>query len=271
MAKGTNVITKFTNSIYNVKEFPKYIKEGVGKAILYAFILSIFVGGLKGIVNVVSFNKSSNRAIEIMNDDKYKFSIADGKLNIENSPLKIEENNMLIYMDKDININEEDKIRALTVHVDSYVLILKDGIIFDSNINQSSEISKVKATYNELNIVDGVNNKTLIEMIRGFKIPIIILIFIIYIIQEFIFYLFIALMIAIFSLLPSRIFALDMNLRNLFPLVIYAATLPNILVLILTILIPSVSFDTAGMIGTMLYTYIILNDIRKEGQNGGNI
>lgn len=270
MAKGTNIITKFINSIYNLKGFSKYMKEGVGKAVLYALILSTFIGGLKGIVNVVSFNKSTNRAIEIMSEDKYNFYIADGTLNIDNSPLKIEENNILIYMDKNISIDESDSIRNLTVNEDSYVLILKDGIIFDSNINQSSEINKVKATYKELNIVDGVNNKKLVEIIKAVKIPIIILILAIYIIQEFVFYLFIALMIAIFALLPSKIFALDLSLGNLFSLVIYAATLPSILVLILTVLISNVPFDTAGMVGTILYTYIILNDIRKEARGGMN-
>jgi ABC-type transport system involved in multi-copper enzyme maturation permease subunit len=85
------------------------------------------------------------------------------------------------------------------------------------------------------------------------------------------FYLFTALMIAIFSLFPSTVFGLGMKLGRLFSLVIYAATLPSILILILTILIPNVPFDTAGMIGTILYTYIILNDIRKEIRNGGNV
>ena len=46
--KDKSFFEKFKNSIYNIREFPNYIREGVGKAILYALILSIIVGGIKG-------------------------------------------------------------------------------------------------------------------------------------------------------------------------------------------------------------------------------
>lgn len=264
MAKGTNIINKFTNSIYNVKEFSKYMKEGVRKAILYALILSTFIGGIKGIAKGISFNNSSNEAIKIMSEEKYKFSINNGNLYIENSPLKIEDNNILIYIDNNININEDNTLRNITVNEDSYILLLKDGIVFESNVNPGSDVNKIKSTYKELNIADGTDNTALIKILKAIKVPIMIVISIIFIIQEFIAYLFTALMLAIFSLFPSRILGVNLKIRELFSLVVYAATLPSVLVLILTVLIPNVPFNTAGMIGTALYTYIILNDISKE-------
>jgi hypothetical protein len=83
-------------------------------------------------------------------------------------------------------------------------------------------------------------------------------------VQEFIGYLFIALLIAALSLLPSKLFGLDIKLGELFSLVIYTATFPSLLVLVLTILMPNIPFDAARMVGIILFTYIILNDIRKE-------
>ena len=46
--KNKSFFEKFKNSIYNIREFQNYIREGVGRAILYALILSIIVGGIKG-------------------------------------------------------------------------------------------------------------------------------------------------------------------------------------------------------------------------------
>lgn len=264
MVKGDNIFKKFINSIYNLKEFPKYMKEGVGKAILYALILSIFIGGAKGIIKVLNFDSSSNQIIETIGEDGYKFSIVDGHLNLENSPLKIEKDNMLIYIDKDININEEGKLKSMTVNEDAYILMLNDGIILNSNINQDSGVDAVKATYEELNLANGMNNKALIEMVNNGRVPIMILLFIMYMVQEFIGYLFIALLIAALSLLPSKLFGLDIKLGELFSLVIYTATFPSLLVLVLTILMPNIPFDAARMVGIILFTYIILNDIRKE-------
>ncbi|MBD7910855.1 MULTISPECIES: DUF1189 family protein [Clostridium] len=262
MTKGDNIFKKIINSIYNLKEFPSYRKEGIKKAILYALILTIFIGGIKGIIKSIGFNNSSNETIRIISDEKYKFSIVNGQLNLVNTPLKIEENNMIIYMDKDITISESAKLSNSTiVNEGTYILMLNDGIVVNSN---NSGISQMKYNYNELGIMNGFDNKTLIDMIRNIKLPIMVLIAIVYIIQEFIFYLMVALMIGVLSLIPSKLFKLNMELEELFSLAIYTATFPNILILILTILVPNVPFDTAGMVGTIIFTYIILNDLRKE-------
>ena len=54
MNSKTNVFVKLVKSTYNLKEFPKYMKEGIGRAIFYILILSLVVGGVKGIADVVN-------------------------------------------------------------------------------------------------------------------------------------------------------------------------------------------------------------------------
>ena len=132
--KNKSFFEKFKNSIYNIREFPQYIREGVGKAILYALILSIIVGGIKGITTTFTLSNDINLAIQTLEDDKYKFKIENGTLDLVTSPLKIENGNTLIYLDDNMDISQSEELKNITVHLDSYILILKDGIVTNSEV-----------------------------------------------------------------------------------------------------------------------------------------
>ena len=46
--KKDNFFVKLKNNIYNMSTFQKYVKDGFLSAILYALILSLILGGIKG-------------------------------------------------------------------------------------------------------------------------------------------------------------------------------------------------------------------------------
>ena len=70
------------------------------------------------------------KLVEKLEDDNYQFKIKDGVMDIATSPVKIENNNTLVYIDKDTTMAQSNNLRSMTVNADVYILILKDG---DSN------------------------------------------------------------------------------------------------------------------------------------------
>lgn len=73
-----------------------------------------------------------------------------------------------------------------------------------------------------------------------------------------------SLFIVLMMLFSSHIMGLKLKFQELFTVVIYAQTLPALLVTILTIISPKTYFYTAGMVATLLYTFLILRDISKD-------
>lgn len=263
-----NIFKKFTNSIYNPSEaYRKYIKEGIGKAIVYALLLCLILGGIKGGIQSFNFNSRLKNTIAKLEDDNYKFEITDGELNIESSPIKIDENNVLIYIDKDKSIEDEESLRSLIIHEDTYILILKNGMIVDSNVSENPYTTKIKYTYKEMQIADNINNENVIKGIENLKVPIIVFFVVMSMVQEFLNYLITAFFIAVMFLFVSKALGFNLKLAEVFSLVIYVQTLAALLVAVLTIIIPGVLFDMASMVGTSLYMLLTLINIKKQGIN----
>jgi len=258
MPSKTNVFVKLIKSTYNVRELPKYMKEGIGRAIFYIFILSLVVGGVQGISDVLNINLSAKETIEKLQDEKYQFNIKDNVMDIATSPVKIENNNTLVYIDKNTTLEQSKNLKSITVNADVYILVLKDGLVASTNGTE------VKNTYNEVGVEDEINNQYIIDLITNFKIPVYFIVMIVIIIKTFISYLVTTLFISVFSIISSKLLKLNLKLGELFTLVAYIGTLPIILITILGIIIPTVPFGTAGFVGTAVYTGLILNNMKKE-------
>lgn len=82
--KRTGIIDKFKISVYYIKDMPKIISEGLGKAILYAIILCLFLGVVKATFISIDIKHVFKEVITSVKDDKYQFTVENGILNIKN-------------------------------------------------------------------------------------------------------------------------------------------------------------------------------------------
>lgn len=263
MKNKDGILKRFINSIYNLDEFPKYVTYGVVKAILYAFILSLFIGGIKGNVKVINVNNYMNEVCSTMDEDEYKFKISDNHLELENSPVIFENNKVLFYADENVTVDKIDDLRKMTVNEDINFLALKDGLFIKTN-GDYDNIGDMGVYYSDMSIGEEITNSDIISLIKS-SIPMLDIVIIgSYIFQDFFMYIISALFIAVLTIIPSKLSGVNYRLANLFSLVIYAYTLPNLLVLILNIIFPDILFDTAGMLGAMVYTYLAIRNIRKQ-------
>lgn len=254
--KKDNILVRIKNSIYSVNDMAIYCKQGIGKAILYALVLCSIIGAVKGIILGINVNSVFNKSIIELQKDEYEFEIKDGILDIKKSPIEIEQNSLLFYVDDDITLDNVEDLKSKTVNEDQYILILKDGV------SVSSIGMNYTMTYNQIIQNESINNSYVIDMIKVTKIFTIVFAIILNILSVFIYYLLDAVIIALFAFINVIIFKETINYSELFSLVIYTATLPNILVLILSLISPSTYFGTVALIGTLLYTFIVQRHMR---------
>jgi len=256
------IFCKIKNSVYNSSEIIKFSKEGLGRAVLYALLLCTFLGIGKGIIYSLKVNSYINVVIEKLQEDKYDFSIKEGELNIKTSPVKEESSGILVYVDENIKLDDYQTLNSVFMNKDQYILFLKDGALVNST-NITNSLPPTKISYNELGIGD-INNKIAIDGIKNSKIIIFPILCITIIISNLVNYLLDAFIIAVLCLLNVYILKLKIRLARVFSIVIYAATLPSILVVFLTMISPTTNFSTASVLGTLLFTFLILNNIRKD-------
>ena len=183
------------------------------------------------------------------------------------SPLKIDNGNTLIYLDENKDISQSEELKNITVHVDSYILILKDGIVTNSEVMLGFSQAKYSDFLGDMIIT----NDNIVETLRLSSKFIYAIIPIITILETFITLIMDALIIAAMLLLTNFIFKLGLRFSQLFSLAIYTATLPAILILILNVIVPNVYLDSVRVLGTFLYSFIVLRNMRSEIDENMNI
>lgn len=255
--KRSNFFIKLKNNIYNIKTFSDYIKEGLGRAILYALMLSVVLGGIQGIYTGFKTRDAIKSSIEEFNNPDYEFSIKDGILHTKKSPIKVEDGNTVIYLDSNKKLDEADNFKDEYVQSDMYVLLLKDGIeVGSGSLNQT--VSYKDSAFNNL------NNKILTEQLQLVAKFIALVVFIVMIVQYFINYLLNCLIVSAFTILIGMIMGLRMRGSAMYSLAIYAGTLPNLLLLPFSIIRPDIYFDVAFSVGTIIFSWFVLRNVKYE-------
>lgn len=252
-----NFFVKLKNNVYNIKTFSDYIKEGLGRAILYAIILSLILGGIQGIYTGVKTKNAIKSSIEELNNPNYEFSIKDGILHTKKNPIKVEDGNTVIYLDSNKKLNEADSFKDEYIQSDMYVLLLKDGIEVGSG-SLSQTISYKDSAFNEL------NNEILkeqLQIVGKFILPVIVIVMIV---QYFINYMLNCLIVSAFSMIIGMFMGLRMRGSAMYSLAIYAGTLPNLLLLPFSLIRPDIYFDVAFSVGTIIFSVFVLRNIKYE-------
>ena len=262
MNEKTNIFKKFVNSLYNIHEFPKYMKEGIGRAITYALLLCVLCGLATGLSMSTIINKSMNQVISTLEKDENQFVIENGELDIKNSPLKINNDGSLVYIDDNITLDNKDELKNITVNSDSYILMLKDGLYIHSGL-----FSTVTSTYKEMLMDSKIDSKSLVSAVKFTSKFVIGAFILMNIIQTIIGFLMDSLFIALSAVFISRLFLMNFKYSQMYSLTVYASTLPMIMVAILTITEPRVFFNSVGTLGTSLLVFFALRNIRKEIDN----
>lgn len=250
MNEKISFINKVRISITSIRGYKELIKEKLSKAIIYSILLSLIVGVIQGIVSFVTISSIQKTMEKVISSDEFKFTLKDGILNFENSPIKSEEGRNIVYIDTNISLDNVDSIRNIVVHKDVSIAILKDGISYRINGEEYNY------KFSEVPLVGTIDNEMLLKSLNLIGI-IKYIAFISAIIITYIYFMINAFLLSIVGMLLNKINKLGLSYEILFKTSVYATTLPTILALILPI--GSFGFLISGM-----YLIFVVNYLRSE-------
>lgn len=241
-------INKVKISIFKINNYDELIKEKLSSAIIYGLLLSITLGSLVGIFGSYTIKETKNEIISILEEDKNKFTLENGVLNLENSPMKYEKGKFILYIDTDKEKSEIDSLRSILIHKDYSIAILKDGVVIDAN----GYIQE----YTFMNNEEIFKNQDLISSINRFGF-LGNFIFIIMIIQIFIGMIIDTLLLSVVAQLINKLENVRISYGDIFKVCIHSITFA-------TIINQITYLNSLGFLISGFYVIVAMKSIKKK-------
>lgn len=227
--------SRLKNSITNISYYNIFIKESLGRAFLYLFLLSLLVSFISTII--ISYN--TNEGLKYLKE--YSKSIPYFEFN--NGELNVSGDMPLTYTDPDDNspiiIDTSGKTdESILNQYDEAVLILKNKLIIKKDSIEKREInfSEIK----ELNFDKNTLEQFIPNMKLIINIVVIIAVIIFMPIWLFITCSFTALILSLLGLIIKSITKKEISFNDIYIISIYSLTLPLIIKHVLVLNLPFV-------------------------------
>lgn len=241
-----NIFKQLSVSIYSPKAIASFRMQGIGKSILYVFLLSL----LSAIPIIVNFSIAITQSIQSVSltiDREFPpFVIKNGQLNSEeNEPITTEKDGMSIYFDSSGTLTSSD----LDSSEDSIAFLKDEFIITSASAGTSQEFS-----YSMLNNME-LTKETLVELLETtdrllpfLSIIPILLVFLFASLMKFIEVSILALMGSLVSTINGK----ALPYRPLWNMAVYSATISTLFFMVMDLL------QTAVPGGFMLNWFVSL-------------
>lgn len=227
MENKLKFFTKVSNSMFNIKSYPMLAKQTFSSVLGYILILSIIVGGILGVSQFALFNLMEKSSKEILQDEKYKFTLDNGVLEFKNSPYEIEESDIIVIIDTNKSLNDRDSLRSSTVHKDISTVFLKDGIIARSYGQES--YMKYSDLFFLQEPIDNSIVINFIDKISPFKYVVLLISIMLIYLRLLIF----SIIISIIGIIANKIQGNTMKYIDILKISLFSLTLPTLIQLIL--------------------------------------
>ena len=241
-------IRKVTVSIFKINNYDELIKEKLSSAIIYALLLSITLGSLVGIYGSYEIRDTKNKVISILEEDKNKFTLENGALIFENSPIKYEKGKFILYIDTNKVKSEIDSLRSVLIHKDYSIAVLKDGVVIDANgYIQEYTFTKNNNVFNNQELISSINR---FGVLGNF-------IFIIMIIQIFIGMILDTLLLSIVVQVINKLEKIRISYKDILKICIYSITFA-------TIMNQIIYLNSFGFLISNFYVIMAMKNIKKN-------
>jgi hypothetical protein len=215
-----NIFKQFYKSIYSPKDIALFRFQGIGKTILYVFLLTLL--SILPSVYFLSTAISSgiDTASSIIKDDLPSFSIHNGQLNTKtNVPITIDKENFTIVLDPTGAVTE----RKLDIPDDGFALLKNEFILVAGGKTETYP-------YSMLNTIKISNQNMLdfLDTLNGMKVIIIpVISLFIYLVSGASNFIEISVL-ALFGLGLKNLTGRKLNYRQLWRMAAYSETLPTL-------------------------------------------
>lgn len=253
--KRTNFFTKLKNNLYNVKTFSEYVKEGFSSAVKYALLLFAILAVIQGVYIGYKTHVEISKSVQSLEESKIDFMIKDGILTLSDSPQKFEDDGIYMIADSNTEIKDSAKLESEYIGKGSIILALKDGIkIEGGGLSQTFY-------YKDL-FPSGLTREDVINQIKYASKIIIPLSIVMTTFMNAINFIFNILAIASVGMVISLLLRIRVKFKSMVSLVIYAITLPSMLIVPLNLFFGQVYADLPVIMATITFLFFILRDIK---------
>ncbi|WP_244834172.1 DUF1189 family protein [Clostridium sp. BJN0001] len=258
MKGRTDFFKKFITSIYDLRFFPEYIQEGLKKTIIYGFCICLILGTVKGIFLANRINSEADLFYNKLSNYEYNINIKDGTLSSLKSPIVLKNRDILLYLDNNINCDDSENIKIISVNQNVNLFFLKDGLLL-----KSDKINK------KINYKNYLNNITLgtdkaNKMFKSGKLIIMASALVFTIVETFASLILNCIIVACITYLIAIFMKMIVKYMALFSISVYAATLPLIITTILECFNLGVNLDIVFIVGNTMYVCFSLFNIKQE-------
>lgn len=223
-----NIFTQFLKSLYSPKDIAKFRFQGIGKTILFVFLLTL----VSILPTTFQFASAINNGLELtqeaLKEDVPPFIIKDGQLSVESkTPYILQNNGIKIIIDGTGSINQSNINQSETV-----IALLKNEFVFMAGGQaQTSSYSM----FPEMNLTnqDIVQFLQSLEGLKYIFLPIMVLI--IYIFSSGIKFIEVSIL-ALIGLLVKNLLKRNITYRQAWRLAAYSVTLPTVFFTIMALL-----------------------------------
>lgn len=262
--KKDNIFVRMKNSICNVEKIYEYSTYGLDKAVLYALLFCLFVG----IISLAGFNRSKitsvnsfcNSMSSIISDNDVE--VINGNIESNGKKVKKEIDDYYIYLNEDMSLSDSGNIK---VDSDSLytLLFLKDGI----KVELEDTWMSTEWKYSDFLGNSNLTSDAFSSLFTSGKVISIIFLSILCIVSTFVNYFIFALIAAFCVMTCNIIFRTRIRFGQMLSLVIYAGTLPTVMISVFNLFKPNVDFQIGCFLGTIVYTILVIKEISKKKIN----
>lgn len=250
MNEKISFINKIRISIVSIKRYKDLIKENISKAIIYSILLSVIVGSILGAISFVAIGTMQKTMESVISSDEFKFTLDNGVLNFENSPIIREEGRSMVYIDTNISLDDVESIRKIVVHKDLSFAILKDGISYRVNGEEYDY------KFRDFPLISKIDNEALLKSLNLIGIVKYIA-FLVAIIMSYINFMVNTFILSIVGVILNKVNYVKLSYGDIFKICVYATTLPTFLNLIFSI--GSFSILISGT-----YLIFVMNYLKRD-------
>ena len=164
MEEKLNFLSRLKISIFKVKQYSLFLKEGLNKSMVYILMLSIIVGFILGVSQFSVLTTLEKSTKVLLEQEDFKFEVNDGILDFKDSPYKQEEGPSVVIIDSNKTLADSESFRSVTIHKDMSSVFLKDGIVARLNGTE------YKIKYSDTPLLDNnINNEVAINALNKAK------------------------------------------------------------------------------------------------------
>lgn len=250
-----NLISQFVNSLGKFQAYKYFVKQSLGKAFLYLFLVSILLGGIGGIKFLSDFNSGINEVVQDFQSGVPDFQLKNGELEVNaDMPYMIEDDQNGVVIIDTTGTNDE----TILNDYENGIFISKHGVV-----NKENMFKTTKFDFSSLQGITITKEKVVnwLPYLKWLSVLIIVFGFIFYFIGKLISVLIVSVCgIAIQSILKHKI-----GFKNLYKLAIYAMTLPILVNTIIDLTGLSIPYFTLIYYGiALLYLWMAIKALKTD-------